>query len=129
MQDLFPKTQFTTAEEIRRWQARHPDWRQRISPEIARQFGADLLFELNILSFRTREPGPSMMLQGALEGEMQVVEVATGKRLWRLPPTRVRWPRLAHHAVGDIPEDRVKQRVIALFIEAFLFRFLEEFGK
>ena len=127
MHTAFPKAQIVPADEVRRWKDKHPDWRGQLSSQAGKDLGGDFLVDLNILQFSTREGGGSMMMQGVLEAEAQVLEVSTGRRAWRLPPTRVRWPRVARHIAGDISEDALKQRAVGLFVEAFMFRFISEF--
>jgi len=42
--------------------------------------------------------------------------------------SEARWPKTPRYILNDVPEARIKHRVVARFIEAFMGRFLEEFA-
>jgi len=128
MKKAFPKATFVSARTLRDWQAKNPNWRGMLTPRIGKDLGADLVLDLNITRFRTREGGGSMIQQGVLAWEAQVVEAATEKRLWRMGEAEARWPKTARHILDDVPEARIKHRVMARFIDAFMGRFLDEFA-
>jgi len=128
MKEAFPKATFVSASTLRDWQAKNLNWRGMLTHEIGKHLGADLVLDLNITTFRTREGGGSMVQQGVLAWEAQVVEAATEKRLWRMGESEARWPKTPRYILNDVPEARIKHRVVARFIEAFMGRFLEEFA-
>lgn len=127
MQQVFPDASFVPAEALHVWQAKNADWRGMLTPEIGKAFGADLVLEINVFRFRTRDRPGGMVQQGELGWEARVVKVDTGQRLWQMGQARVRWPDTPEHFINDISDDTVKANVIHRFVEKFVLYFVETF--
>jgi len=125
MQEVFFDASFVSAETLRAWRAKNLNWRGMLTPEIGKAFEADLVFEINIFKFSTRDRPGGMVQQGQLGWEARLVNVEDGKRLWKMGRDQVRWPATPEYFVNEISEDTVKANVIRRFAETFVYRFVE----
>ncbi len=126
LRQVFPKTSFVSLEALQQWQTQHPDWRGMFTPAIGKALDADLVLEVNIPAFRTRDRPGGMVLQGEVTWEARLVEVATEKRLWKMGRSRVRWPRTPRHFIDDVPEEHIRGKVIAEFTRRLVSRLAVE---
>jgi hypothetical protein len=108
-------TDFVPPQRVEVWKQQHPGWRRMQPAEIARALESELLIDLTITDFRTREPGSGgVVMQGRLTLEPAIVQAVGDAVLWRSAPQTSIWPIQAPQTSFDVSDARVTARVVAI---------------
>lgn len=126
LKPLLPGAKWVSRRDLDDYLAQHPRWHELPASQIAKDLNADIVIELNIKEFQTRDRADGVLLQGRLVVE-SVVSESDGTFLWVAGGILARWPRSAPAQTFDTSESTVRGRVIALWAENFAELFFTKF--
>ncbi|MEI8194270.1 MAG: hypothetical protein WCI73_00005, partial [Phycisphaerae bacterium] len=129
--EFLPKTKLVNYKEVIHWQDDTTQWRNMDMKDIGKHFGVDRILYIEILDYRSRQPGAENLLQGRIHAMARIYETdAPGVAAAWEQEFDVSWPAIAE---GPLKSNdlTVRRRVLEAFSEQLVNNFHEHqvYGK
>jgi hypothetical protein len=125
-QQNMPKVKLLRYQDVIRWQDDTLQWQGLREKEIGKHFSVDRVLYIELLDYRTREPGATNLLRGRIHALARVFEVETPgpSAVWE-KEFDVFWPPLEPQDVLHSNDTAVRKRVLEYFSEDLVGQFYD----
>lgn len=125
MREFLPKTKLVNYKEVIHWQDDTQQWRNMEMKEIGKHFGVDRILYIEVLDYRSRQPGSDNLLQGRIHAMARIYETdAAGPAAAWEKEFDVTWPNIPEGPpkTNDLT---VRRRVLEAFSVQLVGNFYE----
>ncbi len=115
-QQFMPKVKLLRYQDVIRWQDDTLQWQGLREKDIGKHFSVDRVLYIELLDYRTREPGATNLMRGRIHALARVFEVDTpGPNAAWEKEFDTYWPPLEPQDVSHVNDTAVRKRVLELF--------------
>lgn len=124
--ELLPTVKLVNAKEIIHWQDDTREWQGMPVKEIGQHFSVDRVLYIELLDYRTREPGAKNLMRGRIHAMCRVYETETpgNTPAWERE-LDVYWPEVAPQNALQTSDITIRRRVLEAFSDQLVGNFFD----
>jgi hypothetical protein len=122
-----PNVRLVSLDRVEDWQ-RSTDWIKLSDKDVANHFGVDRVIRIEMVEYRTKEPGVEGYVKGRINANCRVVEVVKGEtpRIgWERRGITAEWPTESNMEMLRINENVVRMRTLEMFAQTLAKAFYD----